>query len=107
MVVATERPRVPDPARVVIIGSGNIGTDLMAKVGRSSALELAGVAGIDPESPGLARAANAGVPISSDGLGALLEQVGDVDVAFDATSAYAHAEHAAMLADGGIRSIDL
>ena len=98
---------MPDRARVVIIGSGNIGTDLMAKVGRSSALELAGVAGIDPESPGLARAANAGVPTSSDGLGALLEQVGDVDVAFDATSAHAHAEHAAILADGGIRSIDL
>jgi len=98
---------VPDRARVVIIGSGNIGTDLVAKVERSGALELAGVAGIDPDSPGLARAANAGVPTSSAGLAALLEQVGDVDVAFDATSAYAHAEHAAILADCGIRSIDL
>jgi acetaldehyde dehydrogenase (acetylating) len=98
---------VAERARVVIIGSGNIGTDLMAKVGRSPVLELAGVAGIDPDSPGLARAAAAGVATSSDGLRALLEHLADVDVAFDATSAYAHADHAAMLADRGIRSIDL
>jgi len=98
---------VPDRARVVIIGSGNIGADLMAKVRRSSALELAGVAGIDPDSPGLARAAAHGVATSSDGLLALLEQVDGVDLAFDATSAYAHADHAAILAERGIRSIDL
>jgi acetaldehyde dehydrogenase len=98
---------VADRARVVIVGSGNIGTDLMAKIGRSSALELAGVAGIDPASPGLAQAARAGVATSSDGLEALLQIVGDVDLAFDATSAYAHAEHAAILAERDIRSIDL
>ncbi|HEY7618259.1 MAG TPA: acetaldehyde dehydrogenase (acetylating) [Solirubrobacteraceae bacterium] len=96
-----------DRARVVIIGSGNIGTDLLAKASRSPVLEVAGVAGIDPDSPGLARAAAAGVATSSTGLQALLEQMDGVELAFDATSAYAHAEHAAVLAQRGIRSIDL
>ena len=96
-----------DRLRVAIIGSGNIGSDLMAKVGRSEALELVGMAGIDPDSPGLARAAEAGVATSSVGLEDLLAQIGDVDLAFDATSAYAHAEHAAMLSDRGILSVDL
>jgi acetaldehyde dehydrogenase len=93
--------------RVVIIGSGNIGSDLMAKVGRSDALELVGMAGIDPDSPGLARAAQAGVVTSSTGLEDLLSKVSGVDLAFDATSAYAHAEHAELLAERGILSVDL
>ncbi len=93
--------------RVVIIGSGNIGSDLLAKAGRSEKLEVAGMAGIDPDSPGLARAAEAGVATSHVGLADLLDRVPDVDVAFDATSAYAHADHAAILAERGIRSIDL
>ncbi|MFL5870473.1 MAG: acetaldehyde dehydrogenase (acetylating), partial [Solirubrobacterales bacterium] len=96
-----------EPLRVLIIGSGNIGTDLMAKVGRSPLLELAGVAGIDPESAGLARAAAAGIETSSDGLGDLLGRVSDVDLAFDATSAAAHAAHAEMLAERGVASVDL
>jgi acetaldehyde dehydrogenase len=98
---------VPEPLRVVIIGSGNIGTDLMAKIERSTALELVGVAGIDAASAGLARAAKAGVPISSEGLLPLLGRIEEVDLAFDATSASAHAEHARILADRGIRSVDL
>ena len=56
--------------KVAIIGSGNIGTDLMIKVLRtSSALELAAVAGIDPASDGLARAQRLGVPVTADGRG--------------------------------------
>jgi acetaldehyde dehydrogenase (acetylating) len=98
---------VDSQIRVVIIGSGNIGTDLMAKVSRSAVLELAGVAGIDPDSPGLARAAKAGVPTSSQGLEELLDRVADVDLAFDATSARAHPRHAEVLAAAGIDSIDL
>jgi acetaldehyde dehydrogenase (acetylating) len=98
---------VAERLRVIIIGSGNIGSDLMAKVGRSDALELVGMAGIDPDSPGLARAAAAGVTTSSVGLADLLSQVPEVDIAFDATSAYAHAEHAALLAERGILSVDL
>ena len=93
---------------VVIIGSGNIGTDLMAKIQRSPRLVLAGMAGIDPASPGLARATAAGVTTSHEGLEALLDRIpGGVGLAFDATSAYAHADHARVLAERGIRSVDL
>ena len=93
--------------RVAIIGSGNIGSDLMAKVLRSSSLELVGMAGIEEASEGLARARAAGVTTTHEGLGALLDRCGEVDLAFDATSARAHAAHAHMLAERGIRSIDL
>lgn len=96
-----------DKLRAVIIGSGNIGTDLLAKLQRSSVLEVAGMAGIDPTSDGLARAAAAGVTTTHQGLADLLERVPDVAVAFDATSAYAHADHARLLAEAGVRSIDL
>jgi acetaldehyde dehydrogenase (acetylating) len=95
------------PLRVIIIGSGNIGTDLMIKVERSPILELVGVAGIDPESDGLRKAKEHGHAVSYDGLPGLLSQVGEIDLAFDATSAYAHAEHARLLAERGIRSVDL
>jgi acetaldehyde dehydrogenase len=93
--------------RVAIIGSGNIGTDLLIKVRRSSTLELVGMAGIDPASDGLARAAAAGVTTTHRGLADLLERVGPVDLAFDATSARAHVEHAQILADAGVRSVDM
>jgi acetaldehyde dehydrogenase len=93
--------------RVAIIGSGNIGTDLMMKIARSPSLELVGMAGIDPDSDGLRKARERGVTVSHDGLAGLLELVGDVDLAFDATSAGAHAEHARLLAERGIRSVDL
>ena len=93
--------------RVVIIGSGNIGSDLTAKIGRSDVLELVGMAGIDPDSPGLARAKEAGITTSSVGLEDLLSKVSGVDLAFDATSAHAHAEHAGILAERGILSVDL
>jgi acetaldehyde dehydrogenase (acetylating) len=98
---------VDDRVRAVIIGSGNIGSDLLAKAGRSAKLEVVGMAGIDPDSPGLARAREAGIATSHVGLEDLLGHVSDVDVAFDATSAYAHAEHARILTDRGILSIDL
>jgi acetaldehyde dehydrogenase len=93
--------------RVAIIGSGNIGTDLMIKIARSSSLELVGMAGIDPASDGLRKARERGVTVSDDGLAGLLELVEDIDLAFDATSAGAHAEHARLLAARGIRSVDL
>ena len=95
------------PIRAVIIGSGNIGSDLMAKAGRSALLEVVGMAGIDPDSPGLARAAEAGITTTHKGLEDLLEQVSDIDLAFDATSAAAHAAHAELLAARGILSVDL
>ena len=93
--------------RVAIIGSGNIGTDLMMKIARNPSLELVGMAGIDAGSEGLSRARERGVTVSSSGLPGLLELVDDIELAFDATSARAHAAHARLLADRGIRSVDL
>jgi acetaldehyde/propanal dehydrogenase len=93
--------------RVAIIGTGNIGTDLMFKVERSPLLELAGVAGIDPSSPGMQLARDHGHTVSDRGLAGLLELVPDIGLAFDATSARSHAEHAEMLRARGIRSVDL
>jgi acetaldehyde dehydrogenase (acetylating) len=93
--------------RVAIIGSGNIGTDLVAKVTRSPLLELVGLAGIDPSSEGLARARAQGVFTTHDGLEDLLESVHEIDVAFDATSASAHQAHSRLLVERGILSIDL
>ena len=93
--------------RVAIVGTGNIGTDLMIKVDRSPWLELVGIAGIDPQSEGLARARELGHTATDLGLLDLLAQVSDVDLAFDATSAGAHPEHARLLRERGIRSVDL
>jgi acetaldehyde dehydrogenase len=93
--------------RVAIVGSGNIGTDLMYKVERSERLELAGMAGIDPASEGLARARERGHRTTDRGLAALLAEVDEIELVFDATSARAHAAHAALLAEHGIASVDL
>ncbi len=93
--------------RVAIIGTGNIGTDLMFKVDRSPWLELVGMAGIDPRSDGLAKARGLGHTVTDRGLNELLELVDDIDLVFDATSAAAHPEHARLLREHGIRSVDL
>jgi acetaldehyde dehydrogenase (acetylating) len=95
------------PVRVAIVGTGNIGTDLLLKVERSPHLEVAGVAGIDPGSAGLRLARDHGHVVSDRGLAGLLDQVADIDLAFDATSAAAHPAHAELLAARGIRSVDL
>lgn len=92
--------------RVGILGSGNIGTDLMYKVMRTPSLELIMLAGIDPNSEGLARASALGVPTSSRGADDLIA-CGAVDVVLDATSAKAHLQHAPRLQSAGIRLIDL
>ncbi len=95
------------PLRVAIIGTGNIGTDLMYKVERSPLLELAGMAGIDLDSEGSRKARERGHLVTSRGLAELLERVDGLDVAFDATSAGAHPEHARILAELEILSVDL
>jgi acetaldehyde dehydrogenase len=82
----------------------------MYKILRQPSLELIGMAGIDPESEGLKRAAALGVTTTAHGLGGLLsklEQGPDVDLVFDATSARAHLEHSPVLQERGIASIDL
>ncbi len=87
--------------RVAIIGTGNIGTDLMIKVERSPWLELAGVAGIDPQSDGLQLARQHGHLVTAGGLAGLLDLADGIELAFDATSARSHVEHARMLSDTG------
>lgn len=93
--------------RVGIVGSGNIGTDLLLKLARSQAVEVAGMAGIDAESDGLARARAMGFTATHQGLERLLDLEPEIDLIFDATSASAHAAHAALLAERKIRSVDL
>ncbi len=96
--------------RVAIIGSGNIGTDLMIKVMRlSTQLEMAAFVGIDPQSDGLQRAAKLGVPVTAGGIDGLVAMPGFADIAivFDATSAGAHRHHDAVLQAHGKRVIDL
>lgn len=96
--------------KVAVLGSGNIGTDLMIKVLRlSESLEVAALAGIDPASDGLARAARLGVPTTSAGVDGLIALPGfdDIAVVFDATSASAHVANAARLAPFGKTLIDL
>jgi acetaldehyde dehydrogenase len=96
--------------KVAIIGSGNIGTDLMIKVMRlSENLEMGAMVGIDPDSDGLARAARFGFATTSDGVEGLiaLPGFGEIEIVFDATSAGAHRANAAALAPYGKRLIDL
>ncbi|MCI3274464.1 acetaldehyde dehydrogenase (acetylating) [Streptomyces cylindrosporus] len=96
--------------KVAVIGSGNIGTDLMIKVLRlSETLEMAAMVGIDPDSDGLSRAARLKVPTTHEGVDGLIRMDGfdDIGIVFDATSAKAHVENAKKLAPYGKRLVDL
>src|SRR6201994_2128290 len=96
--------------KVAIIGSGNIGTDLMIKVMRlSDVLEMGAFVGIDPESDGLKRAQHLGVPTTAEGIDGLLAmpEFDDIAIVFDATSAGAHQRHSELLLARGKRVIDL
>lgn len=94
--------------KVAILGSGNIGTDLMIKLGRSTILELTAVIGIDPESDGLRRASELGYLAVDTGLEGFLEHHAELaDIVFDATYAKAHVRHAKMLKEAGIKAIDM
>ncbi|MDD3765386.1 MAG: acetaldehyde dehydrogenase (acetylating) [Nevskiales bacterium] len=95
--------------KCAIIGSGNIGTDLMYKLQRSELLEPAWMVGIDPESEGLARARAAGMKVTDQGVDGLVPHVraDGVKIAFDATSAYVHKENSDKLNALGVMMIDL
>lgn len=96
--------------RVAIIGSGNIGTDLMIKVMRlSKSLEMGVMVGIDAASDGLARAHRMGVAITAEGIDGLvaMPEFADIDIVFDATSAGAHKRNNELLQAHGKRVVDL
>jgi acetaldehyde dehydrogenase len=95
---------------VAVLGSGNIGTDLMIKVKRlSESLQVVAMAGIDPDSDGLARARRLGVATTAKGVDALVSmpEFADVAIVFDATSAGAHRHHDEVLRAHGRTVIDL
>ena len=97
-------------SKVAIIGSGNIGTDLMIKILRTSdALEMGVMVGIDPNSDGLARAQRMGVATTHEGVDGLIvmPEFNDIDLVFDATSAKAHAYNYEKLKPFGKRMVDL
>jgi len=95
--------------KCAIIGPGNIGTDLLYKIKRSPVLEAVWMIGVDPASEGLERARQLGLKTTSDGVDGFLEHaIADgVQIAFDATSAYVHAENSRKLNALGIMVIDL
>lgn len=90
-----------------IVGSGNIGTDLIYKLQRSTALELMLVAGIDRDSAGLRRASRLGIETTHEGVDRVLASPGSFPIVFEATSAWVHRRHAPRYREAGIRVVDL
>lgn len=98
-----------DRVNVAIIGSGNIGTDLMIKALRSERINPVWLVGIDPDSEGLAMARERGLKTTHEGVSGILPYVeaDDIRMAFDATSAYVHPDNAEQLESHGVLMIDL
>lgn len=100
---------VTELTKVVIVGPGNIGTDLAYKVLRSPVLELAGVVGVDPTSDGLKRMRDRGIRVTADGVAGIAnwDDLSEIAIGFDATSAAAHPSNSQALTEWGMRVIDL
>ena len=95
--------------KCALIGSGNIGTDLLYKVLRSGVLEPVWMVGIDPDSEGLARARELGIKTTHEGVDGVLPHLASdgVQIAFDATSAYVHKENSDKMNAHGVFMVDL
>ena len=95
--------------KCALIGPGNIGTDLLAKLQRSAVLEPVWMVGIDPESDGLKRAREMGIKTTHEGVDGLVPHMkaDGVQIVFDATSAYVHAENSRKVTEQGAMMIDL
>lgn len=95
--------------RAAIIGPGNIGTDLLMKAMRSELVEPVWMVGVDPDSPGLARAQEMGIKTTCDGVDGLVPHMREdnIQICFDATSAYVHADNSRKVNEQGAVMIDL
>lgn len=95
--------------RCALIGSGNIGTDLLYKLLRSDVIEPVWMVGIDADSDGLKRAKDLGLKTTHEGVDGLIPHIleDNIQIAFDATSAYVHAENSRKLVEKGVKVIDL
>ena len=103
------REKTMKKIKCAMIGSGNIGTDLLYKLQRSDVLEPVWMVGIDANSEGLARAKELGLKTTAEGIDGLIPHIeaDEIKIAFDATSAYVHADNSAKVNAKGVLMIDL